>query len=483
MPLNSLAANKPLDQLFRELIASAGENAANELRPAAKFLLDRDAEPNLVTRDIGRLVFGMDLQCCQCHDHPLINDYYQDDYYGLFAFVHRTGLFTDTKTKLVSLTEKADGEASFKSVLTGASSDKALPRLPKGAVLFIEPTFAKGQEYSVTPAKDVRGVPKFSRRATLAEMLPTSREFSRNLANRLWAVMFGRGIVHPLDFHYAANPPSNPQLLSLLSDNLSAGSFQLRTFIRELVLTRAYQRSCESPRPDTLNFSDIASHLAQLKHDKAAQESLPPLKEALAAAKSSFQSLSDEDTRVAAEITKHEKSVADARQALDFASERQAREATAKTILKQSQVLAAAVTRLQAAAKSLPSDTVLRDVADNILADSQELTVAADTAQKSASEPSAPAADAAQTLATASAGRLWASEEPPTSSANSKKTSSQLSKTCQKHSSRSLPTICRSPPPNRCSTTPSWRSPIPSKPRRPGPRSLRNGPSPTRSLP
>ena len=105
------------------------------------------------------------MQCCQCHDHPLINDYYQDDYYGLFAFiVHRTGLFTDAKTKLVSLTEKAEGEASFKSVFTGASSDKALPRLPKGAVLFIEPTFAKGQEYSVKPEKDIRGIPKFSRR-------------------------------------------------------------------------------------------------------------------------------------------------------------------------------------------------------------------------------------------------------------------------------------------------------------------------------
>src|SRR5688572_28139865 len=113
----SLADNKPLDQLFRELIAADG--AEEKLRPAARFTLDRDAEPNLVTRDIGRLAFGMDLQCCQCHDHPLIDDYYQRDYYGLFAFVQRTSLFTDPKTKLVALTEKADGEASYKSVFTG----------------------------------------------------------------------------------------------------------------------------------------------------------------------------------------------------------------------------------------------------------------------------------------------------------------------------------------------------------------------------
>src|SRR5436190_162773 len=256
----SLADNKPLDQLFRELIAAdtavgQASSLPDELRPAARFILDRDAEPNLITRDIGRLAFGMDLQCCQCHDHPLVDDYYQDDYYGLFAFVHRTSLFTDAKSKLISLTEKADGEASFKSVFTGASSDKALPRLPKGAVLFVEPTFDKGEEYTVKPDKTVRGIPKFSRRAALAQMVPTSREFSRNVANRLWAIMFGRGLVHPLDFHYAANPPANPRLLTLLADELSPRRFQLRPFLRELALTRAYQRSCDTPQPDTINYA------------------------------------------------------------------------------------------------------------------------------------------------------------------------------------------------------------------------------------
>jgi hypothetical protein len=141
----------------------------------------------------------MQVQCCQCHDHPLIDDYYQADYYGLFAFVHRTGLFTDAKTKLISLTEKADGEASFKSVFTGAANDRALPQLPKGAVLFVEPRFRLGDEYQIKPDKTVRGIPKFSRREALAEMLPTSREFARNLANRLWAIMLGRGLVHPLE--------------------------------------------------------------------------------------------------------------------------------------------------------------------------------------------------------------------------------------------------------------------------------------------
>src|SRR6185369_11034223 len=105
----------------------------------------------------------------------------------------------------------------------------------------------------------------------------------------------------PLDFHYAGNPPSNPQLLSLLSDSLASESFQLRPYLRELTLTRAYQRSCDPPRPDTLNFSDITSRLAQLQRDKSEiQNSLTPLKDSLAKAKASFQSARDEDARLTA---------------------------------------------------------------------------------------------------------------------------------------------------------------------------------------
>jgi hypothetical protein len=59
----SVAENKPLDQLFRELVSSDGAEPA--MRPASKFFLDRDCEPNTLTRDLGKIVFGLDLQCAQ----------------------------------------------------------------------------------------------------------------------------------------------------------------------------------------------------------------------------------------------------------------------------------------------------------------------------------------------------------------------------------------------------------------------------------
>lgn len=259
----SLAAAKPLDQVLREIIVSDGVDAA--LRPAAKFMLDRDCEPNTVTRDLGRLVFGMDLQCAQCHDHPLVDDYLQADYYGLYSFVMRSSVFADPKNKQArQIGETADGEASFKSVFTGNTGDKVQPRTPKW-VGVMEPVAKKGEEYVSKPTKDIRGVPKVSRRQLLAEQFENSLAFRRNLANRVWAQVMGRGLVHPVDAHHPANPPAHPQVLSLLAEELPGMKYDLRAMLRELLLTKAYQRGCELAAPENSDVAAIDNQLLQFE--------------------------------------------------------------------------------------------------------------------------------------------------------------------------------------------------------------------------
>src|SRR5207237_1043850 len=88
-----------------------------------------------------------------------------------------------------------------------------------------------------------------SRRAMLAPNLarPDNTPFKRNIANRLWAHMMGRGLVHPLDLDHPANPPSHPELLTDLADDLAAHKFDMRYFLHELALSQTYQRSSELP--------------------------------------------------------------------------------------------------------------------------------------------------------------------------------------------------------------------------------------------
>jgi hypothetical protein len=242
----SFAANKPWDQLVHEILSADGIDP--KLRPAAKFYLDRGGDAHVLTRDISRLFLGMNLQCAQCHDHPLVHGYKQDHYYGIYAFLNRSVLFTDNKRQVV-LAENGVGEVSFQSVFDPTKLTKTTgPRVPDG-MLVKEPVFPKGKEYKVAPAKGIRPIPLFSRRAQLAGQIAgkDNLRFRRNIANRLWALMLGRGLVQPLDFDHPENPPSHPRLLAMLADELAATKFDVRHFLRELALSRTYQRSSVLP--------------------------------------------------------------------------------------------------------------------------------------------------------------------------------------------------------------------------------------------
>lgn len=241
----AFAENKPYDAFARELLAADGVDS--KTRPAAKFYLDRDFEPNLVTKDITRVFLGRNLQCAQCHDHPLIDAYKQSEYYGILAFLNRSFLFPNATDAKAVLAEKADGEVNFVSVFDKAKKQKStLPRVMEGKS-FDEPKMEKGKEYKVAPAANVRPVPAYSRREKLAAAITSADNpyFSRAGANRLWALMLGRGIVNPVDLDHTANPPSHPELLDLLAKEFAAHNFDVKWLLREIALSKTYQRSSE----------------------------------------------------------------------------------------------------------------------------------------------------------------------------------------------------------------------------------------------
>ena len=240
---DSFTENKPWDQLVREVLGADGSDPAT--RPAAKFYLDRDGETNLITRDIGRLFLGRDLQCAQCHDHPLVDDYLQAHYYGILAYLDGSFVFDDKKTKPV-FAEKVVTEVSFKSVFVPDESHKTGPRMLDGP-LAVLPSLPEGKEYYVDPSSGLRPIPKFSRRELLASAMtdPTNRAFAHNIVNRLWALMMGRGLVEPVDMFHGENPPSHPELLELLAGEFVAMNYDVKEFLRELALSGTYQRSSE----------------------------------------------------------------------------------------------------------------------------------------------------------------------------------------------------------------------------------------------
>lgn len=239
----SLETAKPVDILISEIVSADGVDPAQ--RGRARFLLDREMEPVLVTRDISRLFLGANLQCAQCHDHPRIEGYKQEHFHGLMAYLNRAYLFDDPKLKKKVIGEKADGDVTFQSVFDPKKvTKKRSPGLP-GATERSDPMLSKEQLYVSAPSKEVRGVPKYSRRLLLGEDLKgAGREaLARNLANRLWAQLTGKGLIHPLDQIHPHNPASCEILMESLTSSVISAKFDLKAMLRGITLSEAYQRS------------------------------------------------------------------------------------------------------------------------------------------------------------------------------------------------------------------------------------------------
>jgi|694.fasta_scaffold17967_2 hypothetical protein len=273
-----VAADAAIDTLTKQLLYSPWWNL--DQRNAQRFFLDRGGDPNLITRDLGRVLLGRDMQCAQCHDHPLVDDYKQIDYHGLLAYVSTSGLTEvtykdaegkDQKAQLY--VERAAGDAPFESVFDKGVPFRSGPRLIEQAEQFEEYQMPDARYVAEAPAGSLAGPavpPKVSRRQALADQLATrsNRAFVANWANRFWSLAFGQGLVQPLDMHHPNNPPSHPQLFALITDGMLESDMRPRSFLKQLTLSQAYRRGGQT-RLDALvatsAFNNTDSQLASVR--------------------------------------------------------------------------------------------------------------------------------------------------------------------------------------------------------------------------
>jgi len=248
----SFEKNKPWSVMAREMLRADPKDAANV---GASFWLAKRLENygqnpvdySGLTRDVGRLFLGKNFQCCECHDHLFVEDYKQQHFQGLHTFFRSTYLVNAAKLQVGE--NPLAAKTNFASVFTKVMMATG-PGLP-GMMALDVPTFAKGMEFAEPPDRKTGfpGVPKFSTLAAVSEKLPRADnpDFARNIANRLWFALLGRGLVHPLDMHHSKNTGSHPELLDLLAKEFTAKNFDMKWLLREIALSKTYQRSSRVP--------------------------------------------------------------------------------------------------------------------------------------------------------------------------------------------------------------------------------------------
>lgn len=242
------AQNRPWDRIFRELLLP--DDKAPDQKGASAFLRDRVADADKLTGDVSILFFGVNIGCARCHDHPLVNDWKQDHFFGMKSF------FSQTARAGEAIIEKETGPVKFKT--TKGVERTAKMMFLTGTVLDVAGVKDVPPE---KPKKDKKAPPtpaKFSARARLVDIAlkPGERDFfSRAAVNRTWYRLFGRGIVTPLDQMHSGNPASHPELLDWLARDFAEHGYDLRRLVRGLVLSKAYARSTrwekgDAPKPE-----------------------------------------------------------------------------------------------------------------------------------------------------------------------------------------------------------------------------------------
>jgi hypothetical protein len=240
-----VAADRPFDEIVADMATATGStNIDGETGLYTMLIKDYRLNPKVLAADFSQLFLGVRMQCAECHNHPF-DRWTMDDYYSFVSF------FTCVKRKAGS--DGRDRRVIFDPTAAPAAhmvDGRPMPAKVLGAV---EP--AEGE-----------GDPRRALAAWIRE--PANDLFNRNIANRLWAHLFGMGIVDPVDDFRATNPPANEPLLAALAARFVETGRKMRPLMRDICNSRVYQLSVK-PTPsgasDTRQFSH--ARLRRLRAD------------------------------------------------------------------------------------------------------------------------------------------------------------------------------------------------------------------------
>ncbi len=265
--INSLNDDMPYDQFVKLQLASdlyvgddvEAETEANQHLAALGFIglgpkYYRRNDPEVQADEwedrvdvVGRGLLGLTVACARCHDHKY-DPIPTEDYYGLagvFASTEMVNLPINAEVEINNDGQAKKTEESFHVIRDGKPTD--LNVFIRGDVNVKGPVVTRhflqvlGQEKPIALNDENE-----SGRRSLAESIAhrdnplTARVF----VNRVWAQMFGRGLVDtPSNFGALGSLPSHPQLLDDLAVRFMENNWSVKWLMKEIALSSTYRQS------------------------------------------------------------------------------------------------------------------------------------------------------------------------------------------------------------------------------------------------
>jgi hypothetical protein len=216
--------NMPYDRFVREMLTASGSNFR---QPQVNFYRAlQSKEPQALAQAVAQTFMGV---------RPAT--WPKERWSGMAAFFSQIAYkpTSEWKEEIVLFDrEKAVTEAATKKSRAAA--------------------FPDGQPAQLSPGQD----PREAFAAWLTA--PKNPWFARNMANRVWFWLLGRGIVDPPDDMRPDNSPSNPELLAYLEQELVSSRYDVKHVCRLILNSATYQRSHISTTEDSRGAANFACY-------------------------------------------------------------------------------------------------------------------------------------------------------------------------------------------------------------------------------
>jgi hypothetical protein len=203
---DSIRQNKPYDRFVRELLTSSGSNF--RVAPVNFYRAIQGNEPEAIVHAVALTFLG-----------ERSDKWPKERQEGMAVFFSYVG-FKPSK--------------EWKEEIVFFDLEKAMEQ-PSGDAL--PAVFPDGTSVRLSLDRDPREV--------FADWLirPENPWLARNIVNRVWCWLLGRGIIHEPDDFRPDNPASNPELLAFLENELVAAKFDLKHVYRLILNSTTYQLS------------------------------------------------------------------------------------------------------------------------------------------------------------------------------------------------------------------------------------------------
>ena len=240
-----VANNTPYDKFVYSILTASGSTKDHPAANYYKIL----RTPEETMENTTHLFLATRFNCNKCHDHPF-ERWNQNQYYETAAFFSQVGLANDPQS---------GGQTIGGTAVEGAKPlYEIVSDTGKGEVIHLR-TNKETPPVFPYPAKFAEK-PQESRREKLAAWMTSAdnQYFAMSYANRIWGYLTGTGVIEPLDDIRAGNPPSNPELLSYLTQEFVNSGFNVRHLMQMICKSRTYQLSVSGNQwnyDDKINYS------------------------------------------------------------------------------------------------------------------------------------------------------------------------------------------------------------------------------------